>query len=120
MMSPPSSSLQKKVFVGTFIHTPTLSPPTLSVFENTIVGVDEQGIINFIEKDVEGLHVKDQGPEPPFDEYRKDKNIKNNAWFTRVRDAVEKNGWKMEDVEELVSGGGNGVSWWFPGFVGEL
>ncbi|KAL8862400.1 MAG: hypothetical protein Q9178_001409 [Gyalolechia marmorata] len=107
-MSSLSSSLQKKVFVGTFIHTPTLSPPTLSVFENTIVGVDEQGIMKFIEKDVEGLDDKEQGLEVPVDEYRKDRNIKNNAWFTGVRGVVEKNGWKMEDVEELVSSGGNG------------
>ncbi|KAL8756054.1 MAG: hypothetical protein Q9199_003189, partial [Rusavskia elegans] len=56
-MSQPSSSPKKKrIFVGTFIHAPVLSPPTISVLERAVIGVDERGLIGFIERDVEELY----------------------------------------------------------------
>ena len=44
-MAPP---LQKTIYTGTFIHTPSLTH--LKILENTAVGVDEDGIIAFIER----------------------------------------------------------------------
>ncbi|KAL8992109.1 MAG: hypothetical protein Q9169_007367, partial [Polycauliona sp. 2 TL-2023] len=91
-----SSPQKKKIFTGTFIHTPTLSPPAISVLENTVVGVDERGVIAFIEKDVEGLYDEDK---------------------RGVRDAVVKNGWRVDDAEDVVGSDSDGAGWWFPGFV---
>lgn len=110
-MSPPSSSspLRKRIFVGTFIHTPILSPPTISVLENAVVGVDERGVIGFIEEQVEGLYEWDNEDGDSVD------------GLTRgMRDVMVKNGWEVKDVEEAVVGGYSGSGWWFPGFVGEF
>ncbi|KAI4238567.1 MAG: hypothetical protein LQ349_001021 [Xanthoria aureola] len=107
-MSPPSSSspLRKRIFVGTFIHTPILSPPTISVLENAVVGVDERGVIGFIEEQVEGLYEWDNEDGDSVD------------GLTRgMRDVMVKNGWEVKDVEEAVVGGYSGSGWWFPGFV---
>ncbi|KAL9609916.1 MAG: hypothetical protein Q9204_009119, partial [Flavoplaca sp. TL-2023a] len=52
-MSPPSP--KKQIFTGTFIHVPSLSAG-ISVLENAVVGVDERGVIAFIERDVEALY----------------------------------------------------------------
>ncbi|KAL8671768.1 MAG: hypothetical protein Q9168_003739 [Polycauliona sp. 1 TL-2023] len=97
-----SSPSKKKVFTGTFIHTPTLSPPTISVLENAVIGVDEKGVIGFVEEKVEGLYDDDEV----------------DGGFTRgVRDVVARNGWTIDDMEEVVESRRDCVEWWFPGFV---
>lgn len=107
--SPSSYPLRKTIFVGTFIYTPILSPPTISVLENAVVGVDERGVIEFIEEQVEELYDLDKADGDRVD------------GLTRgVRKFVVKNGWEVKDVEEVVVGGDDGSTWWFPGFVGEF
>ncbi|KAL9583018.1 MAG: hypothetical protein Q9212_002964 [Teloschistes hypoglaucus] len=42
------SRLKRTIYTGTFIHTPTLG--NLEIIENSAIGVDENGIIRFIEE----------------------------------------------------------------------
>ncbi|CAL8581521.1 hypothetical protein XPA_007210 [Xanthoria parietina] len=104
--SPSSSPFRKRIFVGTFIHTPILSPPTISVLENAVVGVDERGVIGFIEEQVQELYDWDNEDGDSVDGLTKG-----------MRNVVVKNGWEVKDVEEAVVGGYDGSGWWFPGFV---
>lgn len=90
-MSPTPPPLQKTIFTGTFICTPTLT--SLRVLENHAIGVDEEGVIKFICK----IGTEEDGVK---------------EWMNVV-------GWRVEDVR-WVNGGEGGGSWWFPGFVGEL
>ena len=84
------SPLQKTIYTGTFISTPTLD--SLSVLENHAIGVDEEGVIKFICK----IGTEKDG----------------------VKEWMNHSGWKVEEVR-WVEGGDGGDSWWFPGFVGE-
>ncbi|KAL8879689.1 MAG: hypothetical protein Q9192_008183 [Flavoplaca navasiana] len=105
-MSP--SSPKKQIFTGTFIHVPSLSTG-ISVLENTIVGVDECGVIAFIQRDVEGLY-----------DYEEDTVSGDEKGLTvAVRGVLVNNGWEGLDVE-VVESGRDGMGWWGPGFVGEL
>ena len=76
------------VYYGTFIHSVSLTE--LEVLANTLVGVDETGVIRFVEKDVEKANVND------------------------VRERHQAREW------EVVSMAGDGSEFWFPGFVGEF
>ena len=105
-MSP--SPQKKQIFTGTFIHVPSLSTG-ISVLENAVVGVDERGVIAFIERDVEALY-----------DYEEDTVSGNEKGLTvAVRDVLVKNGWEGLEVE-VVGSGRDGMGWWGPGFVGEL
>lgn len=95
--------LQKTIYTGTFIYTPTLG--TLSIRENLAVGVDEEGVI----RNITDLSLSD------FQHDRSDVDIET----TRVRAVAEKWGWG-ETGWKWVVGGKEGRSWWFPGFVGKL
>ncbi|KAL8725883.1 MAG: hypothetical protein Q9166_007080 [cf. Caloplaca sp. 2 TL-2023] len=111
---------QKRVFIGTFIHTPTLTPPTLSVLEHAIIGVDEDGLIKFIEKDVPGLYDEDkEDDENEEKEYEEilDSDSETDRVTKGVKSVVEKYGWKWGEVEEIPTSGKDGCAWWFPGFV---
>lgn len=77
------------IYAGTFIHC--LSLDHLEVLENAAVGVDEKGIIAFVEKDVSVEQVK-----------------------YRVR---ERYGWA--GCEVVYGGSGESTTFFFPGFVGE-
>ena len=97
-MSPSTlAPLQKTIYTGTFISTPTLG--SLQVLERHAVGVDEEGVIRFVCE----IETGDYGPGLLMD----------------VEEWIEVVGWKMEEVR-WVKGGNGGDSWWFPGFVGEL
>ena len=105
-MSP--SSQKKQIFTGTFIHVPSLSAG-ISVLEDAVVGVDERGVIAFVERDVERLYEWDDEDDNTVD------------GLTRgMRNAVMRNGWNVRDLHQAVLSGRDGMGWWFPGFVGEL
>ena len=81
------------VYSGTFIHCK--STTELEVLEHALVGVDEQGVIRFLEKDIQ-------------------QNGKS------VEDIVHRWGWGGQNGEwELVEFGGDDRYWFFPGFVGK-
>lgn len=101
--------LKKTVYTGTFISAPTLD--SLKILENAAVGVDEEGVIRFVEQEL------GQGAE--WDEGRNGKVVELvvRGW-----------GWDWEGVQWVrgprVDGdghghGGRGRGWFFPGFVGE-
>jgi guanine deaminase len=46
-----SSPIPKKIYVGTFVHCISLSE--LEIGKNGAIGVDEDGIIQFVEKNVD-------------------------------------------------------------------
>ena len=82
-------SLHQTVYTGTFIHSTSLTD--LEVLENTIVGVNGNGIIEFLEQGMQEADVQDM--------------------------VEEKYGWKgMEIVKGDIAGRG----FWFPGFVGKI
>ncbi|KAL8851315.1 MAG: hypothetical protein Q9221_003760 [Calogaya cf. arnoldii] len=66
-MPPLSNKDKKRIYVGTFIHTPTLSPSSLSILENAVIGVDEGGIIRWIEAQVEKIYDWDDEDENTVD-----------------------------------------------------
>ncbi|KAL8802350.1 MAG: hypothetical protein Q9200_006608, partial [Gallowayella weberi] len=102
MAAPPR--LQKMVYIGNFIHTPTRS--ALEVLDRGVVGVDEEGVIVFVEKVVRGLYEGVDG-DGELDE-------------GRLREVVERYGWRWEEVEECVQVARywEGGKWFFvPGFV---
>ena len=72
------------------------------------MGVDERGVIAFIERDVEALY-----------DYEEDTVSGDEKGLTvAVRDVLVKNGWEGLEVE-VVGSGRDGMGWWGPGFVGE-
>jgi len=87
-MASSKQSLRKTIYVGTFIRS--LSLANLEILEDAAVGVDENGIIAFIEKDVK---------EPELDEV-----------------VEQKYGWKEPHT---VKGGGDSTAFFFPGFIGQ-
>ncbi|KAF2271816.1 guanine deaminase [Westerdykella ornata] len=56
-----SSSIPKTIYLGTFVHCVSLSD--LEIGENGAIGVDENGIIRFVEKDTELGHVHEKHPD---------------------------------------------------------
>ena len=95
--------LQRTIYTGTFIYTPTLG--TLSIREHLAVGVDEEGVIR---------HITDISPSDQ--QYSRDDA--GNA-TKRVKAVAVKWGWG-ETGWKWVVGGKEGRNWWFPGFVGKL
>ncbi len=95
-------ALQKTIYTGTFIYTPTLG--SLSVNEHLAVGVDEEGTIR---------HVADLSPEG---KHHDREDIVNEE--KRVKAVAAKWGWGETEWKWIV-GGKEGRSWWFPGFVGK-
>ncbi|KAL8786232.1 MAG: hypothetical protein Q9213_002921 [Squamulea squamosa] len=91
----------RKVFVGTFIHTPDLSPPVLTVLENAVIGVDEHGVIVFIHENVAELYGENEDEE----------------FGGGLRRVLEISGWNTEEMVDIVASGKDGLGWWFPGFV---
>lgn len=86
-MASSKQSLQRTVYAGTFIQC--LSLTDLDILENAAIGVDENGVIAFIEKDVK---------EPGGAEV-----------------AEQKYGWKDSSI---IKGVGDSTAFFFPGFVG--
>ena len=85
------SPSRKTLYVGTFIHTPSLGH--LEVLENAVVGVDEDGAIAFIKRGVD--------PEDG------------------LLGILGNNGWDDAEVVRC-EGSERGIGWFFPGFVGEF
>ena len=83
--------LQRTIYTGTFLSTPSLDQ--LQILEFHAVGVDEDGIIRHISS------LLDQSDESIY--------ALAKIW-----------GWGTKGYS-LVKGGTEGNSWWFPGFVGE-
>ena len=81
-----TKQLKRTIYFGTFIHNTSLAE--FEVLENAAIGIDEKGIIAFIEKNV------------------REENIDA---FAKQR------GWNDCDV---VRGTGQGTTYWFPGFIG--
>lgn len=76
------------------------------------MGVDEGGVIRFVERDVRGL-----GGEKGLDSRKHEEK--------GLKEAVSEWGWdwgKVEWVDGRERGGrkGEGKRWFFPGFVGEF
>ncbi len=95
--------MKKRIYAGTFIHTPTLG--SLAVLEDARVGVSEEGVIEWIERRERGG--KEQG----------------RAEGAEKRVVVEGRKWgggEMEGVEVEEEGVGDGWGWYFPGFVGRF
>ena len=80
--------LRKSLYFGTFIHNVSL--PEIEILENTAIGVDENGVILFIERGIE------------------------RGYIARI---AESHGWTEWDsyVHQ-----GKRTEFWFPGFVGEF
>ncbi|KAH3973333.1 hypothetical protein HBI38_047410 [Parastagonospora nodorum] len=57
-----SAPIQKTIYLGTFVHSKSLTE--LDIYEHAAIGVDENGIISFIEKDIANVQdIKSQKPE---------------------------------------------------------
>lgn len=98
MASSSSASMKRRIYAGTFIHTPTLGE--LCVLEDARVGVNEEGVIEWIERRKQG---KEPGGEDGAEEL-----VEGRKWGDG----------EMETVE--VEGGDDGYGWYFPGFVGRF
>ena len=112
--TPEKAPLKKTVYTGTFISTPSLG--SLKVLEDAAIGVDEAGVIRYIEPNLE------IDPERSEEKYE-----------SAVCEVVRGWGWDWSAVEWVkgpgegngkgglgVRGGGGGKGWFFPGFVGEF
>lgn len=113
--TPEKAPLRKTVYTGTFISTPTLG--SLKILEDAAVGVDEAGIIRYVETDLE-----------------LDKDGDGEGYESAVGEVVRGWGWDWGAVEWVRGlgegegkgvrggrgGGGGGKGWFFPGFVGEF
>ena len=87
-----SATYRPTVYSGTFIHC--TSQTELEVLEYALIGVDEGGVIRFLEKDVQSIEKS-------------------------VKDIVHGWGWGEQDRDwDLVSCKVAGRSWYFPGFIG--
>ena len=80
--------LQRTIYIGTFIHSLRLD--FIEVVEVGAIGVDEKGVIAFVEKDYTSTEL--------------DETVKN------------KHGW--EKWETVRIGDGRSTKFFFPGFVG--
>ena len=90
----PSRPLHPTVYSGTFIHCKSYSE--LEVLKHALIGVDEKGVIRFLEQDVQ---------------------LKGKS----LDDVVCEWGWDKQDREwDLVDCKAAGRSWFFPGFIGTL
>ena len=78
--------LNKSIYFGTFVHNVSLTE--VEILENCAVGVDENGVITFVEKGIE----------------------RGN-----VGQIAEGHGWTEWDLHIE---GGKGTRFWFPGFIG--
>lgn len=78
----PAPLLEKTLYVGTFIHSISLTE--LEICEKGVIGVDEKGKIAFIEREGRG---------------------------------EKKEGWEAAKVVRIR---GEGVGFFFPGFIGEF
>jgi guanine deaminase len=83
-----SVPIQKTIYVGPFVHCKSLAE--LDICEKGAIGVDEKGVIVFVERDVEGVH----GVE-------------------KVREKYDE--WKDASVVRI-----EGEGFFFPGFIGML
>ena len=79
--------LRRTVYLGTFIHSKTLGE--LERFEEAAIGVDENGIITFIEQNLSDLF--------------------------GLKTRIQRYGW---DNYDLVHAPEETIGFWFPGFVG--
>lgn len=105
-MGPPKKSpLKRTLYIGDFLWTPLLGQ--LQVLENTVIGVDESGVIAFI---LEG------GEDEPMEPARVPSDVQLRS---PVLGKVRGHGWKDGDWDCVVGGRG-GRGWWFPGFIGAL
>ena len=87
-MAQSQQSLQRTIYVGTFIHC--ISLVDLEILENAAIGVEENGIISFVEKDVKE---------------------------SDLAEVVEQRyGWKEVYI---VKGDEDSTAFFFPGFVGQ-
>ena len=83
-------TLKRTTYVGTFIHSLTLD--AIEVVEFGIIGVDEKGVIAFVEKD---------------------------CTTTELEEVVRsRHGW--EEWETVMVGDGTSTTFLFPGFVGKV
>lgn len=105
-MGPPNTSpLQRTLYIGNFLWTPSLGQ--LKVLENTVIGVDESGVIAFI---LEG------GDDEPMETARGSGDVQ---FRPPILGKVRGHGWKNGEWDCVVGGRG-GRGWWFPGFIGAL
>lgn len=101
--------LKPTVYIGNFIHTPSLGQ--LEVFEDTFICVDANGIIVKI-------YNRDRNPNGIIsDSEEREKDPR--AWRVRVVGRLmEDCGMDVRDMN-WVDGRTDGSHWWVPGFVGE-
>lgn len=71
-----SAEISKTIYVGTFVHSISLAE--LEIGENGAIGVDENGVIQFVHKDVDLKTVHEEHPE-----WREAKiaEVKGNGFF---------------------------------------
>lgn len=94
------------IYVGTFIHTPSLGE--LEVLEKALVCVDSEGVIAQIHKDDGNVYSEISGTAARDDGFP-------NQYLERLTTDW---GVPLEDVK-WVLGRTDGSAWWTPGFVGE-
>ena len=109
MSSPLRKPLKPTIYIGNFIHTPSLGK--LEVLEETVICVDANGIIvNIYNKDRD---LGDIRPRP------KENDNDPQEWHARIIEMVTKDGGLDVKDPDLVDGRMDGSQWWVPGFVGE-
>ncbi|KAL8743744.1 MAG: hypothetical protein Q9184_008077, partial [Pyrenodesmia sp. 2 TL-2023] len=100
-------SYRKRIYTGTFIHTPTLG--SLSMLENASVGVNEDGVIEWVERSERPIDASQGGGEGESKHGEggsKGRVVEGKKWEDGVIEAA--------DVEGLDD---EGWGWYFPGFV---
>lgn len=115
---------RRTVYAGTFVHL--RSRTELCVREDFIVGVDERGKIEFIEKkkadgtSLESCHDGSRAGDESLSDEWIDEEVERQGWGRRKREfeSEDGEGEEMKGGWELVRAGKGEL--WFPGFVGEL
>ena len=112
--TPEKVPLKKTVYTGTFISTPSLG--SLKVLEDAAIGVDEAGIIRYIESNLE------LDPELSEEKYESAlcELVRGWGWDWRAVERVRETGEGKVKGGIGVKGGGGGKGWFFPGFIGEF
>ena len=105
-MSPASRLGRSTLYIGTFIHTPSLGE--LEVLEDSIVRVDPKGIIIGVYRNVLCNS--------------KEREVDSRGWKNSIDRLIEQGKVGPDDEEgfALQYGRMDGSGWWACGFVGEF
>lgn len=105
--------LRRTVYTGTFLHTPSLG--YLEVLRNAVIGVNEHGVIAFIEKGFEDLNLDEKSSEASFESAVRSK-VRSLGWGEQCKneEGISK---RHHPDWRWVKGRTDGTGWFFPGFI---